>query len=107
MDGATNDQTGLFFVRSSELLHSVERAAKRLAEQLALDVVAYDRTGSSLYLKRIRGLPAHQHDWPEWLWERFCEDVDADVSDAELFAVRAPFCAEAALRLDDAGFDCR
>ena len=92
---------------SADLRATAERAAKRLAEQLAFDVVAFDQSGSSFYLRRIHGLPAHQHDWPEWLWERFCEDVDADVSDAELFAMRAPFCAEAAMRLDEAGFDCR
>lgn len=93
---------------SADLRVTAEHAAKRLAEQLALDVVAYDRTGSSLYLKRIRGLPAHQHDWPEWLWERFIEgDDSAGIDDDDLDAMRAPFCAEAALRLDEAGFDCR
>lgn len=109
MDGATNDQTGLFFVRSSELLHSVERAAKRLAEQLALDVVAYDRTGSSLYLKRIHGLPARQHDWPEFVWaDRFCVTDEANaIDESVLLTMREPFIAQAALTLDGLGFDCR
>lgn len=107
MDGAI---TELGYARSAELIAQAERAAKRLAEQLALNAccefgAVFDRRGDRD--ARWRGLPAHQHDWPEWLWERFCEDVDADVSDAELFAMRAPFCAEAAMRLDDAGFDCR
>jgi len=102
MDGAI---TELGYARSAELVAQAERAAKRLAEKLALDVVAFDQAGSSFYLRRIHGLPARQHDWPEWLWERWCEDSTLD--EHVLLSLRETFCAEAALRLDDAGFDCR
>ena len=105
MDGAI---TELGYARSAELIAQAEHEAKRLAEQLALDVVAYDRTGASLYVKRLRGLPESCSEWPEHLWDAWCCDVNSSpYSEHEMLTLRAPFIAQAALTLDGLGFDCR
>lgn len=107
MDGAnitTTELTGWAALRAS-----IERAAEQMAGDLALDV-RFDEEGIAYHRlercdARLRGMPAHERDWPEWLWERFVEESTLD--EHVLLAHRAAFCAAAAIKLDFEGFDCR
>jgi hypothetical protein len=108
MDGATSELGAAGYGRAFEL--------KALGESFARlwsgDLIDWLETSKRGYFRRVeqslRGLPAHAHDWPEWCWERFCDDADSsDIAERDLLAMRAPFVAECALRLDDAGYDCR
>lgn len=98
--GFSADEAG----RRADLRVTAEHAAKRWAEQLASDL----HIQSLVTERRWRGLPDRCSAWPEHLWERFCESTDSyGIEERDLLAMREPFLAEAAMRLDDAGFDCR
>jgi hypothetical protein len=106
MDGAAAiNRAELVGGRSKlELSTLAERAAKRWAEQLASDL----HVQSIATERRWRGLPVRCAAWPEFLWECWCESTDSyGFSESDVLAMREPFLAEAAMRLDDAGFDCR
>lgn len=104
MDGATNELAAAGYGRTGELKRIAEMFAKDLAEQLASDL----HVQSIASERRWRGLPVRCSDWPEHLWERWCESVDSyPYSERDVIAMREPFIAEAAMRLDGAGFDCR
>lgn len=104
MDGATNELAAAGYGRSAELRMHAERAAKRWAENLASDL----HVQSIATERRWRGLPMRCSAWPEFLFELWSESTDSyGFDERDVIAMREPFCAEAALRLDDAGFDCR
>lgn len=104
MDGATNELTASGFRRSSELRHCAEGFAKDWAERLASDLHIQSRVTE----QRWRGLPVRCSEWPEHLWERWCESTDSYAySERDVLEMREPFLAECALRLECAGFDCR
>jgi hypothetical protein len=105
MDGAI---TELGYGRSAELKAEAERHgwcyAWRLVDWLAAQSRGYFRHVEH----ELRGLPAHASDWPAWCWDRFCDSPESsDITERDLLVMREPFLAEAALRLDVAGYDCR
>lgn len=104
MDGATNELAASGYGRSSELRHCAESAAKRWALLLADDLHIQSRVTE----QRWRGLPIRCSAWPEHLFECWAESVESGGFDEQdVIAMREPFIAEAAMRLDDAGYDCR
>lgn len=110
MDGATSELRAAGYGRSAELRASGEQFGKWYAWRLGDCLRAYRMPRVTLeHLDaQLRGLPAHAHDWPQWCFERFAESNEAnEFSETDLLAMRDPFIAECALRLDDAGYDCR
>jgi hypothetical protein len=101
MDGAI---TELGYGRSGELKSEAERAGKRWALLLADDL----HIQSLVTERRWRGLPIRCSAWPEHLWGCWCDSTESyGYSEPEVLTMREPFIAEAAMRLDVAGYDCR
>ena len=112
MDGATSELRAAGYGRSGELKACAEAFARLEVSELVSSVRWIDgawefpclRVGDDAW----RGLPMWPSEWPEHLWERFCNrDESADIAESELLAMRAPFIAEAAMRLENEGYDCR